>query len=158
LRKTAVASSAVFLRFAKYWLPVLIWMGVIFAASTDMGSTRHTSRFIGPFLRWIYPAISDDSIYGVQFAIRKTGHVTEYALLALLLWRACRQASLKNPWNPRHARLAVIGAGLYAISDEFHQSFVSTRQGSGWDVLLDTFGAAVAMVMLWAYGRWRRHW
>ena len=37
------------MRFVKYWLPPLLWLGVIFLGSTDLMSAEHTSRFIVPF-------------------------------------------------------------------------------------------------------------
>ena len=77
--------------FLKYWLPVLIWLGFIFLGSTDLMSAEHTSRFIAPFLRWLRPDISAEAIAHVQFFVRKCAHVTEYAVLAMLLWRGLRR-------------------------------------------------------------------
>src|SRR5436190_14032047 len=74
--------------FLRYWLPVLIWLAVIFVGSTDLMSAEHTSRFVGPFLRWLKPDITADAIVKVQLFVRKVAHVTEYAILATLLWRA----------------------------------------------------------------------
>src|SRR5207302_10580778 len=42
-------------KFLRYWLPVLIWLVMIFVGSTDLMSTEHTSRIIGPILRWLHP-------------------------------------------------------------------------------------------------------
>src|ERR1043165_4635727 len=111
--------------FLKVWLPVLAWMIFIFFGSTDLLSAEHTSRFIGPFLRWFAPDISDATIASVQLVVRKCGHLAEYAMLATLLCRAFRRRLL---WA------ALIIACLHAVLDEFHQSFVSTRTGSPWDV------------------------
>jgi len=47
---------------------------------------------------------------------------------------------------------------LYAGTDEFHQRFVPSRQASGWDVLLDSTGAAMGLLGLWALGCWRKWW
>ena len=71
--------------FLKYWLPVFIWLGVIFAGSTDIFSTEHTSHYLVPFLRWLHPQISISTIATIHFALRKLGHLTEYAVLAALL-------------------------------------------------------------------------
>src|SRR5688500_10779108 len=75
----------------KYWLPVLLWMVFIFIGSTDLMSAEHTSRFIGPFLRWFAPDITDATIASIQLVVRKSAHLTEYAILAALLYRALRQ-------------------------------------------------------------------
>jgi hypothetical protein len=65
-------------------------MLLIFAGSSDVLSAEHTSRFIVPFLLWLNPSMSYQTIAAIHMFIRKTGHVTEYAILAALLWRALR--------------------------------------------------------------------
>ena len=130
--------------FLKYWLPVIAWMIFIFIGSTDLLSAGHTSRFIGPFLRWFAPDISDATIGSVQLVVRKCGHLTEYAILAALLCRAFRQhlMALLQP-----ALLAFVLAALYAGLDEYHQSFVASRTGTPWDVLIDCSGAIAGLVV-----------
>ena len=161
MAKTACFHPRVSLaRFCKSWLPVVLWMILIFGGSTQLGAPRNTSRFIGPFLRWFAPNIADKTIGSVQYGIRKTGHVTEYAVLALLFWRARRKTfSPDTPrWNWREAGFAILFSTLYAVTDEFHQYFVATRQGSVWDVLIDTSGAVLGMLLLWKIGRWLKYW
>src|SRR5205809_1081184 len=63
-------------------------MAVIFSASSDSMSSGRTSRIIGPLLRWLVPGISDDVVGLIVFCVRKAAHVTEYAILSGLLWRA----------------------------------------------------------------------
>jgi VanZ family protein len=137
---------------------VVLWMALIYIGSTDLLASRHTSRIIGPVLRFFYPAITDDAIRGVQLVVRKAGHVTEYAILALLLLRAVSRgesgaSGRRVPSNQALTRAWLL-ATAYAGTDEFHQSFVSTRDGSVRDVLIDSFGAALALVcVVW----WFRH-
>jgi VanZ family protein len=124
--------------FLKFWVPVIAWMIFIFIGSTDLLSAEHTSRFIGPFLRWFAPDVSNVTIATVQLAVRKCGHLTEYAILATLLFRAFRRSP------PRIGRVLVLSffiAGFYAALDEFHQSFVASRTGSPWDIMIDCIGA-----------------
>jgi VanZ family protein len=128
------------------WLPVLLWGLLIYSASADSQSVRRTSRFIGPLVRWFVPAASDETISQVQFAVRKTAHATEYAILALLLWRALRRTA--PGWDGRAAWLAFALAALFALSDEWHQSFVPNRQAHPLDVLIDSAGAAAALLVL----------
>ena len=123
-------------RFLKYWLPVLVWMIFIFVGSTDLLSAEHTSRFIGPFLRWFSPDVSDATIASVQLVVRKCAHLTEYAILAALLFRALRMFGV-----------AFLVAAIYAALDEFHQSFVATRTASPWDVAIDCVGAIAGLVL-----------
>src|SRR5260370_32491122 len=79
--------------FLKYWMPAIVWMTLMFLGSTDLLSAEHTSRFLVPFLRWLDPQISLAALAAIQLGIRKLGHLTEYAILAMLLWRAFRGSS-----------------------------------------------------------------
>ena len=63
--------------FIKYWVPVLLWMVFIFIGSTDLMSAEHTSRFIGPVLRWFAPDITDATIASVQLVVRKCAHLAD---------------------------------------------------------------------------------
>ncbi len=146
--------------FFKYWLPVVFWMGLIFGGSTDVMSSQRTSRIIGPLLRWFNPNVSEATIRAVQVVLRKGGHVTEYSVLAVLLWRARRKPFKNDPrqWSWNEAARVVFYSGLYAASDEFHQSFVPSRDASAWDALLDVVGATAGMLVLWRLGRRRRLW
>lgn len=139
------------------WLPVVLWMALLFGASTDLGAPRRTSRFLVPVLRWLVPEISPVALERVQFAVRKTGHALAYAVLAVLIWRAKRQTTSPSPPDfRRDATFAFALAVLYAASDEWHQTFTASRQGSLADVALDAAGAAVGLALLWLWGRWRR--
>jgi VanZ family protein len=139
------------------WLPVLLWAVVIFWGSTDALSTQRTSRFLGPFLRWLAPGLSDEAVDRVRYAVRKTGHLFEYAVLAMLLNRALRGQSTDQPvaWSWRRAGWALGLAAAYALTDEWHQSMVTTRFGSGWDVLIDVAGAAMGLAISWCFARRR---
>jgi VanZ family protein len=128
-------------RFLKYWLPVVAWMIFVFIGSTDLLSAEHTSRYIGPFLRWFAPNVSDATIGSAQLVVRKCAHLTEYAILAALLYRAFRQH------RDRVFGIAFIIAAVYASLDEFHQSFVATRTASPWDVAIDCMGALVGLLL-----------
>jgi VanZ family protein len=146
--------------FLKYWLPVLLWMAAIFAASSDSKSFEHSSRIIAPLLHWLFPQMSEDTVHLIVFIVRKCAHFAEYAVLALLLWRALRKP-VKNdlrPWNWREAGLVLTIVLLYASSDEFHQIFVATRTPRIHDVVIDTLGGAAALLALWIFGRWRKQW
>src|SRR5438105_2676047 len=76
------------MRLLRYWLPLLAWIGLIFIGSGDLMSAEHTSRFIVPFLHWLSPDLSPETLEQIHVLIRKLAHVTEYAILAVLLWRA----------------------------------------------------------------------
>ena len=146
--------------FFRYWLPVLLWAILIFSASTDLGSANHTSRFIGPALRWLFPGIAETTAQQIQLGIRKSAHATEYAVFAVLVWRACFRPGRSNwlPWSNKLAWQAWAAATFYAMTDEYHQSFNPSREASVRDVLIDSMGAALGLFLIHRWGRFRRWW
>lgn len=103
----------------------------------------------------------------VNFLLQKAGHFTEYLILALLLYRAVRgtlnylgrrQAGAPPaPDGSRQAYLWTLAlAALFAVSDEWHQSFVPRREPTLRDVLIDTAGVLAALALTrWWEGRRR---
>src|SRR5690348_14761886 len=73
--------------FLWYWIPVILWMALIFGGSADTGSFQHSSRIIGPILHWLFPDMTPETINRIVTFARKCAHLTEYAILALLFWR-----------------------------------------------------------------------
>ena len=142
--------------FLKYWLPVFVWLGLIFLGSTDLMSAAQTSRIIGPILRWFNPDVTIETIAKVQFVVRKAAHLTEYAVLAILIWRALRRGG-RGQMKMSILSLAVcFGCALLAASDEFHQSFVPSRTASPIDVMIDICGALVGLAICWALSMRRK--
>jgi VanZ family protein len=132
---------------AKYWVPVFAWMLVILVASGDLMSAEHTSRFLVPFLLWLKPDISVESLTLAHICVRKAAHLTEYAILALLLCRALFRGT-----NLKWARATLFVSAwilcvLVAAGDEFRQSFVESRGASPWDVMLDSAGAIFGLII-----------
>jgi len=96
----------------------------------------------------------------IVFYARKCAHLTEYGVFALLLWRALRKPARHDArqWSwPAVGRVVLIVA-LYAASDEFHQLFVRTREARVHDVVIDTAGGFLGLIVLWIFGRWRKFW
>jgi len=141
--------------FLKYWLPFLVWLGVIFLGSTDLMSSEQTSRFIVPFLLWLKPGMSPKIIRSVLFVIRKCAHVTEYAILALLLWRVLRSGITLRMRMSMLFGAVLLACAVFAASDEFHQSFVKSRTPSVRDVLLDVAGALFGLLIGAAFAQYR---
>jgi VanZ family protein len=69
--------------------------------------------------------------------LRKLAHLAEYAVLGALLYRALRREPA-----------AIALGSLYAVTDEVHQAFVSGRQGSPLDWLIDTVGVVAGALLL----------
>jgi VanZ family protein len=139
----------------KYWLPLLIWIGVIFFDSTDLMSAQHTSRFIVPVLHWLSPNISPKAAESIHFIVRKYAHVAEYAILALLLFRAAVWMT-NFRWSVPILCLLVWTVCLFvAITDEFHQTFVPSRGPSIRDIIIDSSGAIIGLLIASVFARSR---
>lgn len=107
------------------WLPPLLLMGLIFALSAQSSL--------------------DSGLGMIDLIGRKLIHFGSYALLCFLWWRALRSVT-----NDRTAVvLAFVLASGYAITDEFHQSFVEGRHGTPVDWAIDSAGAALVALRLW---------
>ena len=113
--------------FFRYWLPVLIWAGLIFLLSSI------------PHL---------ESGLEQDFFLRKVAHILEYAILTFLLLRAF---GFKNS---KSIVLAAIIAFLYALSDEYHQTFVLGRKGRLEDVIIDSIGIILTSIL--CYTKYRK--
>ncbi|HEY0826815.1 MAG TPA: VanZ family protein [Bacilli bacterium] len=147
------------------WLPVLIWMAVIFHFSSQSFSQQNLNP-------WIQKKVSDHSVrehlsgidfkYGgseisiakqgvpgfVQFFIRKSAHMIEFGVLGMLftwmLWRVSKMNLLYV------AALSLLSCIIYASIDEFHQMFSKGRTPSVTDVLLDSICALLGILLvLW---------
>jgi VanZ family protein len=146
-------------KFFRYWLPVLIWMFLIFSASADSNSGPTSSRLIGPVVRFFFPEISPENLDQIVFVVRKAAHVSEYAVLSWLLARAfMKPGTPPGAWSRKAAVFAWLIAALYSSSDEFHQSFVPNREARSSDVLIDSAGAALGVVVFFWFGRFRGYW
>ena len=131
-------------------------MTVIFSASADSHSYEHSSRFVEPFLRWLFPTMSWVNIEKIHHVIRKCGHLTEYAVFALLVWRALHLSKNHLPaWSWPKVGGTLLIVFIYAATDEFHQSFVPTRTALVSDVFIDTAGGAIGLLVLWFFCHWR---
>jgi len=132
----------------KYWAPPIVWMSVIFFFSTDAFSGDNTGSLLRKVVSFIYPDVTRELFDSIHFYVRKGGHFTEYAVLAWLLFRAFRSWA-GTRWRWGWALTSLLVAFLYASLDEYHQTFTRHRTGSIYDSLIDTIGAATALVLLW---------
>jgi VanZ family protein len=112
-----------FSRRFSLWAPVVLWAVVIFALSSIPGLA------------------TDLGIWDT--VLRKGAHMSEYAILALLLFRALG----------REVPAFVLGFA-YAVTDEIHQEFVRGRHASPFDVAMDAAGLALGLLVLHATRLW----
>jgi VanZ family protein len=137
-------------RFFRY-APLFILTAVILLSS-GYATMSETSRFIGPLLKFLFPAASPEFITFAHGLIRKAAHPCVYALLGFLASRAffySSHAFLRRSWH----LFALIFVFLVATIDEIQQSFVPTRTGIPSDVVLDLAGATVAVVIFYLLHR-----
>jgi hypothetical protein len=102
------------------WLPVFLWAAVIFTFSS-------------------IPQIKISEFFIWDFIAKKIAHVSEYAILYALIFRATKGNYLAS----------FILTMLYAVSDEFHQSFVPGRTARFFDLGFDLTGANIAAYIIW---------
>ncbi|HEX6718951.1 MAG TPA: VanZ family protein [Pyrinomonadaceae bacterium] len=123
------------------YLPLIAWLAFISYASSDSFSAENTSRIIGPLVLWLFPNTSPETLATIHFIVRKIAHFTEYAILGFLAARAFRRSIQRWFW---------VSLGLivvYALLDEYHQSFVPSRTPSLFDSLIDIAGGLTALVI-----------
>ncbi len=129
------------------WLPVVLWLMFIMFNSTDMMSAEHTGSILEAILTPLFGKVSPQRFDLIHFVIRKSGHLFEYAMLSLLVFRGLR-LTFVGPGR-RWAGIAIAFTALVAWADEFHQSFVPSRGGGDIkDVVLDTAGAILMMMLV----------
>ncbi len=104
------------------WAAVLAWMGLIFLLSSRPDLPTFES--------------------GLPGLEQVVGHLTEYGVLAVLLWWALRGVGVRHP-----TAWALAVATLYGATDEFHQSWVPGRTMSGIDLMIDLAGASAALLV-----------
>ncbi len=109
------------------WLPVILWMGVIFAFSS--------MSINGPA-----------SFSWLDFVMKKTAHLSEYVILYWLTWRAASKQGRNN--STKALIIALIISFLYSLSDEWHQTLTPGREGTLRDVGFDTLGMLLSLNFL----------
>ena len=131
-----------------YFAPVVLWIALIFYFSTSAGGSGNSLEWLFKIIRWLEPGhtrhLRPEDWNPANFLVRKLAHLSEYAVLALLAFRALqfgaarlKPFSLWGAWG---------FAALYACADEWHQAFVPGRTSSPRDVGFDALGAALALL------------
>lgn len=129
------------------YLPLIAWLVFIFVASSDGFSAANTSRLIGPFILWLFPNTSAESLALIHLITRKSAHFAEYAVLGFVAARAFR-TSPRPAFQRRWFQVSLILIVVYALIDEYHQSFIPTRSASVLDSLIDMTGGLAALIVI----------
>lgn len=133
-----------------------VWMIVVFCNSLDYASSAHTGAMLSKILQWVGLTLSADGFDRLHFFVRKMGHITEYAVMALLTLRALRilrPARVAARWSWPMAFIALGVSAAYGATDEFHQLFVPSRGPSLHDVAIDACGAVIGLMAAFLYFR-----
>jgi len=136
------------------WFLVILWMSVIFYMSSQHAvasdsMSKGVTKLIIQFVSVIYPLdieVDTTQLWVDRFnhTVRKMAHVTEYLILGVLVANAYKKSGVRGY---KLLMYSLILCFVYAASDEFHQYFVPGR-GPGWsDVMLDSFGAALGIII-----------
>ena len=107
---------------------------------------------VGEILRLLHIAVSTHTFNILHYLLRKSAHCTEYAFFSIFLYH-CFLRSNQTEWRAKAAGWAVLVAGLFSLTDEFHQLFVPGRTASMVDCGIDTTGAILGtlIILLWAH-------
>ena len=136
---------------------VVIWMLVIFSFSAQAGEeSADLSGGISHLfmsivnqvfhLGWDEAQVLDMTAVW-DYPIRKLAHMTEFGILAVLIFFALKYYVQIKTMKQRYFA-AWLGAVCYAATDEFHQLFIEGRSGNLFDVCVDATGAAIAMCLV----------
>jgi VanZ family protein len=146
------------------WWPVVFWLGVIRAESTDTASAANTGAVLYRVITAIAPRADPSFIEQLNMVLRKTGHFFGYAILSALVVLALRNTNrdrlrdvlqrpwgiyLRDYWRREWALLGILLTVVTASFDEIHQTFIPSRTGRWQDVVLDTCGAVVIQLIIY---------
>src|SRR5215470_15750046 len=128
-------SGSVRSKILRYWLPVLLMLGMMAYFSTDVFSGENTRGAIETILGWFSIHPGKRAIGHINFITRKCAHFLEYAVLAALIFRAFR-ADSPSRWRLTWflGSLSIVIA--WSLADEYHQSFTHSRTASIYDSML----------------------
>jgi len=111
--------------FALYYLPIILWAALIFKFSSGTIPIAST-------------------VYWQDFAVKKTGHVLLFGVLAVLIYRGLINTGIDKK---KAIIWSIALSTLYGASDEFHQMFVQGREARIRDVFIDGMGAMISMLL-----------
>ena len=139
-------------------LLVLIWMIIIFAFS-NMDSTKSNNQSKGAIDKVVEVTIDTSNQLGIideiptekekqnivnnlNKPLRKVVHFTIYLILAILVSNALNNFDIQ-----KKTITTILFCLIYAITDEYHQTFINGRTGQLSDVLIDTLGSIIGTII-----------
>lgn len=125
---------------ASCWLLLVLFLGSAYFAAQETG------RLVIPVLQLMMPAASRSELHAGHMVVRKLAHVFEYAVLALLWYKALHRSGGRTPRAAAWVALAICLA--CAFTDEAHQSMLPSRQGSARDFVIDAVAATAMLIVV----------
>jgi VanZ family protein len=124
---------------ALFWLTLVLFLGSAHFAAQETG------RIVIPTLKSLMPGAPFAQLQAIHMVLRKLAHVVEYAVLALLWYKAVHHVGGRTPRTAAWVALSI--CLVCAFADEAHQSMLPSRQGSARDFLIDAFGATAMLTI-----------
>ncbi len=132
------------------WLPAIFFASAIFMFSSIPGKRVDNSfRSLSTAVQTISPTTSQVYVFSPRIDWLKVGHGIGYFCLGYSVLYAL---TARRQWFPLSA---LIICSLYALTDEFHQSFTPGRSAAGKDVLLDSLASLAGIMILFGIVKWR---
>lgn len=134
------------------WLLVILWMALIFlfshqpATKSSELSSGITEQIINIIIVVAPNSSNKTSQIDISYIVRKGAHFTIYLVLGILVSNSIIKSNVEFKRN--YLLLALLICFLYAISDELHQLFIPGRSGEVKDVLIDSTGALVGILLM----------
>ena len=133
----------------------ILWMCVIFYMSNQPAtiSSNHSGNVINiissiPFIGSLMDYLMSINIG--EFIVRKGAHMFSYCLLSILLFMSVYENNIKKSYI-----ISFIGTFLYACTDEFHQLFIPGRSGEFRDVMIDSLGGTIGLILIGFIARYK---
>lgn len=131
------------------WLALLVWMGVIFYFSHQSGdASMQLSDGILDSFKSLFQNFLD--YHTLSYIARKIAHFTEYFILGLLIYHLVKQYRVISKTEIIWMILFCV---IYAMSDEFHQVFIGGRSPMIFDVIIDSLGSSLSILLFRLFQR-----
>jgi VanZ family protein len=133
----------------RWWILSFFWMGMIFLSSSQTGDV---SGSLSSGLSSIIMKEVEDlfalplNLQAFDHFVRKNAHFFVYMLLGIFFYLALRTSKVSRP-----ELKSLLFSLLYALSDECHQLFINGRSGRISDVLIDSTGALIGVLLIRAF-------
>ena len=137
-----------------HWAMVVVWAAFIFYLSSAGFGPSFTEWLLIHILALLHATVSPHTFDVLHLCLRKLAHLTEYGIFSMLIY-AGFLGERDFQWRPRLALRSIVIAGLYSLTDEYHQSFVASRTPSLLDSGIDAVGATLGTLIIWGWDRLR---